>query len=156
MIATTLMTMVLVTVSVVMRTGRLAWEAHEADSTRLTAAHATLRHMVRQVRQAEEVVTVSSPQDTSGALSVKMPGGETYVWDHDAVSNTVRFGIDSASDLLADHIVQLNLQGFRADGVTPAVTVDELQCLRITVATELPRDTNPLRTVSSWVWIRSW
>jgi hypothetical protein len=155
-IASTLMTMVLAAVSVVMRTGRAAWEAHEADFTRLTACHATLRHIVRQVRQAEAVLSVSGPTDNSGSISIRLPNDSALVWDHDAATNRVFFGEGVADSLLAEDISQLNIQAYCADGTTPATSVDQIQCVVVTLAVNLPRDTNPVRTISSWVWIRTW
>jgi len=155
-IATSLMTMVLATISVVMRTGRAAWEAHEGDFTRLEAAHATVRHIVRLARQAEDVLAVSPSTDSSGSLSIRMPTGEIYFWDHDANTSTVHFGQNVANNLLADNINQLSFAAYEADGVTPASAVDDIQCLRVTVTVLLPRETNAPRSVTSWVWVRAW
>jgi len=155
-IASTLMTMVLATVSVVMRTGRAAWEAHEADFTRLTAGHATLRHIVRQVRQAESVLAITPATDNSGSISIRLANDNVLVWDHDSLTDRVLFGQNAADNLLAEGIEQLSFQGLCADGITPAATADEVQCVIVTLAVNLPRDTNSLRTISSWVWIRTW
>jgi hypothetical protein len=155
-IASTLMTMVLATVSVVMRTGRAAWEAHEADFTRLAAGHATLRHIVRQVRQAEAVVSVTPASDPSGSISIRLPNDTVLAWEHDGLADSVLFGQSTADNLLADGIAQLRFQSYCADGVTPALSADQVQCLVVTLAVNLDRENNPLRTISSWVWIRSW
>ena len=148
-IASSMLALVLTSISVVMRSGRGAWEAHEADFTRIQAAHATVRHLVRNVRQAKEVVAIDS-----GSISLLMQDGDILVWDHDSGSDQVLFGVTSATNLLAPDITGLRFEGFEADGVTPT-TVD-VQCLRIEVTFDLPVATNPRRTVSSWAWVRTW
>ncbi len=148
-IASSMLALVLTSISVVMRSGRGAWEAHEADFTRIQAAHATVRHLVRNVRQAKEVVAIDS-----GSISLLMQDGDILVWDHDSGSDQVLFGVTSATNLLAPDITGLRFEGFEADGVTPT-TVD-VQCLRIEVTFNLPVATNPQRTVSSWAWVRTW
>ena len=148
-IASSMLALVLTSISVVMRSGRGAWEAHEADFTRIQAAHATVRHLVRNVRQAKEVVAIDS-----GSISLLMQDGDILVWDHDSGSDQVNYGVTSATNLLAPDITGLRFEGFEADGVTPT-TVD-VQCLRIEVTFDLPVATNPQRTVSSWAWVRTW
>jgi len=150
------MTMVLATISVVMRTGRIAWEAHESDFTRLEGAHATLRHIVRTARQASAVLAVTNSNNPSGSLAIRMPSGETYVWAHNSASDSVYFGVNAANSLLADHISALSFAAYEADGATPAMNVTQIQNLRVTLTVQLDRETNTSRTVSSWVWIRTW
>lgn len=156
-IASTMLAVIMTSIAVVMRTGRQAWEAHEADYTRIEAAHATLRHIVREVRQADEVTAISSAVDVSGALSLLMPGGDTKSWDHDSGTNRVNYGVNvTPTDMLALEVTGLRFSGFRADGVTAATSPDEVQCIRIDVMIQLPHDTGGARTVSSWAWVRSW
>lgn len=155
-IATTMLSMVLATISVVMRTSRAAWEAHEADFTRLEAAHATLRHIVRLARQAEAVTAISAANDQSGALTLRMPTGELLAWDHDGNTGTMYFGVNSATDLLSDGITTFNVRGYRADGVTATSQLDQIQCLLLTLTVTLPRDVQATRTLRSWVTIRAW
>ena len=155
-IATSMLAMVMTAISVVMRTSRQAWEAHEADYLRIEAAHATLRHIVRQVRQAEAVTEISAATDTSGRIGLLLPNGDTRVWDHDGGTNTVNCGITTADDMLAPNITGLTFVGFRADGATMTSDPTEIQCLRVDVSVQLPRETSGARTVSSWAWVRSW
>lgn len=155
-IATSMLATVMTTISVVMRTSRQAWEAHEDDYTRIESAHATLRHIVRQVRQADAVTEISNRNDNSGRIGLLLPSGDTRIWDHDANTNTVNCGIGSPDSLLAPDITGLRFIGLRADAATDATTADEVQCLQIDVTVQLPRDVNGTRTVSSWAWVRSW
>ncbi len=155
-IASTMLTMLLGTVSLVLRTGRLAWEAHESDFTRIEAAQATMRHMVRAVRQARRVVSASPAGDTSGFLSLEMADGQILAWEHDEATNTVLHGVNAADSLLADRISGLEILSFEADGVTPAATAATTQSLEIRVTVTLERETGAQRTVSSWAWVRAW
>ncbi len=156
-IASTMLAMMMTSIAVVMRTGRQAWEAHESDYVRIEAAHATLRHVVREIRQADAVSAISLATNNSGALSLAMPNGDTKSWDHDNATNRVNYGVNvTPVDLLADQIVGLRFSGFRADGTTAATTTAEVQCIRIDVTIQLPREVGGERVVSSWAWIRSW
>jgi hypothetical protein len=155
-IASAMTATLLAAVSVVMRTGRTTWELHEADYVRIEAGHATLRHIVRQVRQAEEVAALSAANDLSGTLSLSMPDGTVWVWDHDATTGVVNFGVGSASSLLARNITSLQVEGYRADGATLAAAADEVRVLRISIGVTLPRESGAAQTMSSWVWVRTW
>ena len=155
-IATSMLAMVLTTVSVVMRSGRQAWEAHEEDYTRIEAAHATLRHIVRQVRHADAVTEITSKTDNSGRLGLLLPSGDIRIWDHDGATNMVNCGIGSPSSPLAPDITGLRFTGLKADAATDAASAAEVQCLQIDVTVQLPHDVGGSRTVSSWAWVRSW
>jgi hypothetical protein len=155
-IASAMMAMLLTAVTLVLRTGRQAWEAHEVDFTRLEGLHATLRHIVRQVRQADSVTALSAANNNSGFLTLAMPDGSTVAWAHDSGTNTVKCGVTTADQLLASNITGLNFIGFKADGVTATSVPTEIQNLQISVTVQLPRETNATRTYSSKAWIRSW
>lgn len=155
-IASAMMAMLLTAVSLVLRTGRQAWEAHEADYTRLEGLHATLRHMVRQVRQSDSVAAISAANSNSGFLTLVMPDGSTVAWQHDSSSNSVKCGVTTADQLLSNNITGLNIVGYKPDGVTTTTVPSEIQSLKISVTVQLPRETNATRTYSSKAWIRSW
>jgi type II secretory pathway pseudopilin PulG len=146
----------MVAVGGVLRTSRQAWEAHEADYVRLEALHATVRHIVRNVRQADAVTEISAASDTSGRLGLKLVDGSTVVWDHDSATSKVNFGVTTPNSLLADNITSLKFTAYKADGVTTTTTVNHVQNLLIEASVTLPRDSGGVKTVSSWAWIRSW
>ena len=154
LVTVTIMATLMSSVFVLLRTGRSAWEANDTDQTRLEAAHAVMRHIVRHVRQSEEVTAISSSFDNSGTLSVLMPSGEIYVWDHAA--GLVSFGINSADDLLGENITELNFIGYEADGTTTTTTVADIQSILATVTVTLPRNTGATQIVQCWIWKRSW
>ncbi len=155
-IASSMMAVLLTAATLVLRTSRQAWEAHEGDYTRLEGLHATLRHMVRQVRQADAVTVISAAGDNSGALTLAMPDGSTVAWDHDGATTTVKCGVTTADQLLSTNITGLNSVGNKPDGVTATTVPSEIQNLKVSVTVQLPRETNATRTYSSWAWIRSW
>lgn len=155
-IASSMLAMILATVGVVMRTGRQAWEAFSADYTAVEAVHATVRHIVRQARQADSVLTITPTTDNSGRLSLLMPDGSMLVWDHDASTSSVNYGVGTPSDLLSPNIAGLRFTGYRADGVTVTTNVTLVRAIRVDATMQLPVEVGGNRTVSSWVWIRSW
>ncbi len=155
-IASSMMAMILATVGVVMRTGRQAWEAHSAHYTRIEAGHATVRHIVRQIRQASSVVSITPTTDNSGRLSLLMQDGTTIVWDHDAPTNAVNYGVTTPSGLLAPDITGLRFTGYQANGTTVTTNAALVQAIRIDATIQLPIDVSGTRVVTSWAWIRSW
>jgi len=155
-IATSMLAMLMAAVSMILRTSRQAWEAHEGDYAKVEAAHATLRHLVREVRQADAVTAISLASDNTGQLGLLMPTGVTRLWDHDDATNTVNYTATSGSGLLATEITGLRFTGYKADGTTATTVPGEVQFLKIDVSIQLPRETNGARTVSSYVWVRAW
>jgi type II secretory pathway component PulJ len=154
-IASSMLALLMTSVAVVLRTSRQAWEAHEADYSRLDALHATVRHIVRQVRQAREVTRISAENDTSGLLGVRLADGSEIVWEH--TSGAVLCGLGAADQLLATNIASLRLVGYRADGVTTTTTPADVQNVLVEATTVLPgRDVNATKTATAWVWVRSW
>ena len=154
-IATSMFAIMLTAICVILRTGRQVWEAHEAEFTLVEAAQATLRHVVRRVRQADRVTAISAAADDSGNLALSMPDGTAMVWDHDGGTNSVNYGLATPNSLLASDITALRFQGFRADGVTPTTVPEEVRSLRIEVAVPLPVGAGS-GVFSSWAWLRSW
>lgn len=148
--------MLLTSISIVMRAGRESWEAHEADFTRIEAAHSVLRHVVRQIRAAESVTEVTAATDNSGRLGLRMQNGDILIWEHDNTNSRVDYGVTTPDNLLAPEITGLRFRGWEADGVTAAATAADVQCLQIEVTIQLPRDVNGQRIVTSWAWVRSW
>lgn len=155
-IATSMLAMVLITVATVMRTGRQAWEAHAADYSRVEAAHAVARHIVRQVRQSASVSSISLSTDDSGRLTLTMPDSSTVVWDHDSGTNSVNYGVTNPTGLLAQNITGLRFTGYRANGTTITSTPQDIRALKIDVTFQLPVQAGATRVVSTWAWIRCW
>lgn len=155
-IASTMLTIVVSSVTLLLRTGREAWQANSDDQARLEAAHATIRHIVRRVRQGISVTAISGPTDTSGSLSLLMDTGEIYVWDHDDGSDQVDFGVTTVSNLLGENVTQLKFVGYHADATTTTTVAADIQGVKVEAQIQMPREMNGTKTISSWAWIRSW
>lgn len=144
----------LAAVAMMLRTSHDAWRATEADQTAVQQAHATVRHLMRNLRQAQSVTAITPEATTSGSLSVLMPSGATFVWAH--VSPEVRFGPTTATNLLATNINELRFVGYRGDGVTKTTVPAEIRGVQCIVTVTLPRSPAVQRTVTGWAWVRAW
>jgi type II secretory pathway pseudopilin PulG len=154
--ASALLTTLVTAVAVLVRGGYAAWQAHSGDYVLIEAANATLRHMVRNVRQATAVTKISGSGTGSVKLEVTMPSGQTYAWERKGSNNEVDFGIGSANNFLADGITNLYVTGYQADGTTVASSNAAVRAVKLQVQFQLPRDTGGTRLLTSWVWLRAW
>jgi len=155
-VASSMLTLTLATVSTIMRTGHQTWEVHESNHARIQAAHATLRHIVRGVRQAERIEKVSEPGESSGQLTITHADGKEYEWKHDKAKNLVLYGEKAAAQILATNISALNFQGFQIDGKTRAVNPKKIQLLWVELTIRRPYSPKERETVGSWIWLRAW
>lgn len=149
-IASTLLTGIVAGVSLVMRTGYTSWSARDGDLKKIEAAQATIRHVVRSVRQAKGIISISGT-----ALSLAMPAGQTRAWSYNAAASTVYFGIPTATNILAEGISGFTLTGYRADGTTVTSSPAQIQLIKVQVQVSLPRDVGGSRTISCLAWVRS-
>ena len=164
-IASSMMALVMTTVMVVLRTGRQAWDAHEGDYVLVESAHATLRHIVRQIRQAEAVADIDEVDTISSQLTLQMPAEDpdpvTCVWLHQHGNEEVAYdryvgAVGTPTDLLSPGITDVTFTGLEANGLTATADETKMQCVRVDVVIELPRTPKLRRTISSHAWIRSW
>ncbi len=142
--------------ALLLRTSHVAWSAHQEDSSRLEAAHATLRHITRQFRQAVQVSVITPASNNSGSLTLLMSSGQINVWSHNPATGEVYFGVGSASDLLATGIMGLSFTAYDFDGVSQPSDVTEIQSIECRVQVQLPHDNGGARTISGRAWMRSW
>ncbi|PQO42507.1 hypothetical protein C5Y93_29730 [Blastopirellula marina] len=149
----TLMVSVVTAVSVLLRVNYDTWLDYRSDSLRNDAAVGVLRHIVREVRQCEEVTLISGPGVPLGTLAVRMPNGNVVVWEHIGIN--VHYGISAADQLLGDGITGLRFVGYERDGITPATLPQDVQCVQVTVDFSLPSRATSSRTLTSKVWIRA-
>jgi hypothetical protein len=154
-VASTLLLTLVTAVSLIMRGSYAAWQGHSGDYVKIEAAQATLRHLVRNLRQANSVTAITVSSNTAGSISALMPSGQTYVWARNSGTNEVNFGVTSATDLLAEGISELTFTGYHADGVTATTVVADIQAVKCQARVQLPRETSATRTVSAWVWLRA-
>lgn len=153
LVAVTLLVSAVTAVSVLLRVNYDTWLDYQTDNLRHEAAVGVLRHMVRQVRQCEEVTAISSAGDNSGSLSVRMPDGSTVVWDH--TGTNVLYGTTTANQLLGNNITGLTLVGYEVDGTTATTVVPDVHCVRVTVSYSLPNRATASRTLTASAWVRA-
>ena len=153
LVAMALMASMVTAVSVLLRVNYGHWLDYRSDSLRQESATGVLRHLVRQVRQAEQVVAITPSFNSSGSLSLRMPTGQVVVWDHNGTD--VRYGENTATQLLGNHITSLTFAGLQKDGITPASDPVDVQSVRITVAYTLPARTPAARSLTTVAWVRA-
>lgn len=152
MLATTLVT----ATAVLLRGMHSAWDGAEGDIQRIEAAHATVRHIVRALRQTTDVTAITLSTDAAGSISALDASGNTLVWARNAGTNDVNYGIGSADQLLAQGIAELRFTGYKADGTTTTTVPAEIQAVRCEVRIDLPRELSTSRKVVGWAWLRSY
>jgi type II secretory pathway pseudopilin PulG len=155
-VTSVLLTTLITSVTLVLRSARTAWQAHEDDAARIHAAHATLRHVIRKLRQGAAVTAITAASDPSGSIAVTMSDGTTATWARNNATNEVYYGTAAADQLLAEHITQLTFTGYQSDGATATTTPSEIRAVKCQVRVNLPRDTGGTRDVVCWAWLRSW
>lgn len=156
--ATTAMLAVISTATIgLVRTSYAAWNRHESDHQISRSGVAVLRHIVRHFRQATAVTAISGVADNSGTLSILTASGQTLVWDHDAATKRVMFGVTTANQLLATDIEELNFVGYRTDGITATTDIGLIHSIRATTEVTLDRPSGPQAvTTSCQAWMRAW
>ena len=111
-VSTATLAMITTASMVLVRTSYTAWNRHEDDNVRRQAATAVMRHIARKVRQTRAVVSISAFSESSGSLSVLTPGGETLIWEHDSGTNQVRYGVGTATEVVATNVESLQFLGY--------------------------------------------
>ena len=111
-VATAMLALISASSVALVRTAYSAWNRHEEDNQQRRAATTVIRHMSRKIRQSRAVQSITPSTDLSGSLSILMPNGETLVWEHDNGAKQVRFGVGTATDVLAEGIDSLQFTGY--------------------------------------------
>jgi hypothetical protein len=142
---------------VVLRTAYTVWNRHEDDHQIRSSAMGVLRHVVRHSRQARAVMAISAASDNSGSLALLDENGQVWVWDHDASTDVVSFGPDSADNLLATQIDELSFTGIKVDGSTPTTELGMIHSIECRITVTVPRPSGSEQITSSCrAWLRSW
>ena len=71
-------------------------------------------------------------------------------------SSDVYYNNGTSNQLLAKSIDSMTFTGYKADGVTAATTVTDIQIVQCQVQITLPRGAGVTRTLSTRAWLRSW
>ena len=142
---------------VIVRTSYTAWNRHEDDHTRRQTGLAVLQHIVRQVRQGRAVTAISLATDNSGSLTLLDTNGNLLVWEHDTGSQEVRFGVTTATQVLAHDIEELNFIGYKIDGITPTSDPGLIHLVKCTTKVNVTRPASTEAfTTSCHAWLRAW
>ena len=80
-----------------------------------------------------------------------------HVWDHDDSTEEVRYGISTASDLLAENISALTFTGLKADGATLTADAGLIHSVRCEIEIVVERPTGPAtEQMAAAARIRRW
>ncbi len=156
-VASSMLAVVMTSLTLVLRTARTSWETNDSDFAAIHHAHTVVRHFVRQAREATQLTALSTK-----SVQLKFRDGSTQTWAHQAsgngYTNVVLVNYSNSSQVvpLAYGIPNLSFRGFKADGVTPTTTVDDMRVVEVTATVLIPGKANAPQSVSSKVWIRSW
>jgi type II secretory pathway pseudopilin PulG len=151
--ATAVMAVLMTSVVVVVRSSYGVWNAYEQDIDISENAYGVLRHVIRQLRQADAITAISAAADASGGLSYTTADGATRSWSHNG--GQVFYNNGSGDQLLAQSIDELTFVGYDAAGNQTTVP-DEIQRVKCTAEVTLTQGSGAPKTVSATAWIRSW
>lgn len=153
LLSVTLLVSMVTAVSVLLRVNYDTWLDYRSDNIQNEAAAGVLRHLVRELRQCEEVTAISAGTDNSGSLTARMPSGDSVVWDHSGTN--VMYGITTADQLLGNNITGMTFVGFERDGVTVTTVPEDVQCVQVTISYTLSSRSVSARSLTTKVWIRA-
>lgn len=153
LVSVTLLVSMVTAVSVLLRVNYETWLDYRSDNLQNESALGVLRHIVREVRQCEEVTAITPSTDNSGSLTVRMPSGDSVVWDHSGTN--VMYGVTTANQLLGNNITGLTFVGYEKDGTTTTTVPQDAQCVQVSISYTLPGRTVSVRSLTSKVWIRA-
>jgi len=142
---------------VIVRTSYTAWNRHEDDLAQRQQGLVVLQHIIRHTRQAASVIAISPSTETSGSISMLDAAGNILVWQHNAGTKEVRFGITTATNVLATNIEELGFVAFKADGTTPTTDPGLIHVVQCTTKINItrPAGTETIAT-SNRAWLRAW
>ncbi len=153
-LSTSMMALLLVPVVGLLKTSHNVWEAYESDHTRLDSLQATTRHLMRRLRDTNEIVSLSAPESTAGAISVRQSGGLVETWWR--MGDQVWYHRNGTTSLLANDIAALSFVGFEKDGVTPTTDPRRVQIVEVIAKVQLDRENHSEKTSRCRVWLRPW
>ncbi|MCA9125979.1 MAG: hypothetical protein KDB22_02800 [Planctomycetales bacterium] len=158
-IAGSLLAVVVTSLSVVLRTARVAWEVSDDDYAAMHYAQSVARHFVRQAREAR---TVTSMPAGGAGISLQLRDGSTLTWQHIPAGDGTRENVvfvtfsDSGQQIpLAYNISNLSFTGYAADGVTATTNLADIRLIEIRVAA-LVSGGSKVQTEMAKVWVRAW
>lgn len=141
---------------IVVRASYDGWRLIDAEAELAEHAYATVRHVVRTCRQAQDVLSVSSSSTINGQLRLATVGGDTVRYQH-AASGEVEFWHtnENVNSTLASGLTELRFTGLSADGVTEATTPDRVHAVRVTAVYSTGLSGGS-RSIQCLAQLRSW
>ncbi len=158
-IASSMLAVLMTSLSVVLRTARVAWDTSDGDYSAMHHASTIARHLVREAREAREV-TYLSPAGSE--IELLLSNGRKIRWSHAASSGSMTDVVLvtnttlGTSEPIAHGIRNLSFVGYEADAQTVATKIQDIQLIEVQVTVDTPSAASAQQTVRSMVWIRSW
>lgn len=156
-VSTAMLAMLATACMMLVRTSYTAWNRHEDDHAQRQQGLAVLRHIARQTRQSTAVMAISEASDNSGSLSLLTADGQTQVWQHNAGTREVLYGIGTATEVLATEIEELTFVGQNVLGSVQTTAPGLIHSVQCTTKVNLTRPSG-IETVTSScrAWLRAW
>jgi|GEM_PF-1173062 len=157
LVSMTVLTVLMTSITVVLRTSRQAWSTHQSDLLATQTAHAVVRHIVRELREADSVISVTGTTAPAGDLTIRNASGTQLRWQHNTTTKQVLFtdtSISNTAQVLADNVQFVRFTAYAPDGITQTLASEQMQSLKVDVAVPLP-STGGIRSIGSWVWLRN-
>jgi len=156
-VSTAMLAMLSTACMMLVRTSYTAWNRHEDDHAERQEGLAVLRHIARQTRQSTAVMAISEASDNSGSLSLLTADGQTQVWEHNAGTKEVLYGIGTATEVLATEIEELTFVGQNVLGSVQTTDPGLIHSVQCTTKVNLTRPSG-IETVTSScrAWLRAW
>ena len=151
-VTSALMATLITSATVLLRTSQNAWAVAGSEQVKIDSANATLRHLIRQLRQAEGVESISEPTDTSAKIVVRMPDGSQRTWQLTGTTTEYRNGSTGAYTPLANDVDKMIFVGYQADGATATQVPGDIQMVRCTIIVDIFGSQEELTTS---VWLRA-
>ncbi len=152
--ANAIMATLMLATCVLVQTSYQNWNLHEQSSTQKIYTLGAHSHCQRHLRQATDIATLSASPPTLYVLS---SNGDTHEWVYDSTLKEIHFSLNASTpETLASGIESCSFSGFDKNGILTNTLADiQSVVLTTTHQQEIP-GTNPLITVTSRSWIRSW
>ncbi len=151
-VSTAMLAMLATSCMMLVRTSYTAWNRHEDDHAGRQEGLAVLRHIARQTRQSKAVIAIGS-----GSLSLLTVDGQTQVWQHNAGTKEVLYGIGAATEVLATGIEDITFVGLNVLGSVQTTDPGLIHSVECTTQVNLTRPAGIESVTSSCrAWLRAW
>ncbi len=142
--ATGLMALLMIPVITLLEVSGTVWKGYHGDHSRLDQQNAVMRHLVRHLRDAKQILEVRGNR-----LVCILASGEKVAWEQK--TGNIVFHNSKGANILSTNVKSLLFAAFHADAATKATTEADVQLLRCTLVTPLD-GTAGNKTIESWVW----